>query len=130
MLNSRFWPLVTSKYNGMKKQDYMDNKAEDILGSLDKVRRATPQPYLFTRIKARMARGEEQVNQNSRSIFARPAFVLAGLVLVLIVNAFILFRQGSSTESSTLTGQNEQVTADNDYLMATTNSYDFENLEQ
>jgi len=121
-------PAPHVKFNGMKNEQYNERQVEEILRSLDSIRPASPRPFLFTRIKARMERKEESLSP-SRSFFARPAIVLAGLLVVILVNVFILLNQRPATEPS-LASQTEQVSSDNDYLMATNTSYDYENLEQ
>src|SRR5690242_3005448 len=76
-----------------------NNKIEDILGSLDGVQRASVPDFFYTRLKARMEKGLEPQRQPSR--FLRPAYIIAGLLLILAINtAAVLKNSGSSNETA------------------------------
>ncbi|HQU56774.1 MAG: hypothetical protein R2796_06775 [Chitinophagaceae bacterium] len=79
----------------------MENKKdhiEEILGSLDNVQRATAPDFFYTRLKARMEKGLEEPVQKSWTL--RPAFILVTLLLVLALNAFVIFKGNASLSSS------------------------------
>ncbi len=87
----------------MKPQE--NNKIEDILNSLDGTQRATTPAYFYTRLKARMlARqtgGEKGIEtKSSRPWILRPAYAFAALVLVILINAAVIFQGQDSTENS------------------------------
>ena len=44
----------------MKHRDDIEKRVEETLNSLDGIKRASPQPWLFTRIKARLNREEAE----------------------------------------------------------------------
>ena len=63
----------------MNKQERIDKMTDEALDSLDGANRATPRPYLFTRLAARMERQAESRWENVVRFIARPAVVIAGL---------------------------------------------------
>ena len=73
----------------------MDNQknrnAEDILGSLDGSQRASAPDFFYTRLKARMEK--EVYKEGRKSWILRPAYALAGLALLLVVNAIVILQK-------------------------------------
>ena len=72
-----------------------NKKLEDILGSLDGTKRATMPDFFYTRLKARMEKGYESVVQ--RSWVLRPVYAMAALVVVVFVNAAVIYNGQSIT---------------------------------
>lgn len=80
----------------------MDNKAnkktEEILSSLDGLAKATAPDFFYTRLKARMEKGLEP---GTRKLWIwRPAYALAALVLLMVLNAAILLQGQGRNENS------------------------------
>ena len=80
----------------MKPQD--NNRIEDILNSLDEAQRATTPAYFYTRLKARMEKGIEP--SVSRPWILRPAYALVALVLVILINAAVIFQGQDTAENN------------------------------
>ena len=102
----------------MVNQEHIDREVEKTLGSLDGISRAHANPYLFTRIKARM-----QPNSIWEQFVARPVVAFAALVLVILINAFVLFNSGSNT-----TTEQEGIAINDiadEYNLASTSNYDY-----
>ena len=95
----------------MDKRPDIEKKAEKALESLDNVKRAEPQPFFYTRLRA-------------RSYLARPAVAIVGLCLILAFNVVILV-QKETTPSPTSFVETPQ---EDDNIFAV-NTYDYENLE-
>lgn len=72
----------------------INRKLEAILGSLDGVKRATTPDFFYTRLKARMEKGYETATP--RSWMFRPVYAMAALVVVVLVNAAVIYN-GQST---------------------------------
>ena len=72
------------------------NRVEQVLNAWDGAKRAEAPAFFYTRLKARMLAGEK----TTKSWIFRPVFVVASLVLVIIINAFIYFQNDSTTISS------------------------------
>lgn len=113
----------------MKQRSDIEKRVEETLNSLDGIQRAEAQPWLFTRVKARLQ--EEKTAWGTMSSFlARPAITIAGLCLILMLNGFLLFNEGNKKSTAArLGGQNEQV-LDSESIVASSSSFDYENLVQ
>jgi len=75
-----------------------NRKVEDILNSLDGMKRASTPAYFYTRLKARMEKGLEPAV--SKPWFLRPAYALAALVLVILINAAVIFQGQDAVENN------------------------------
>ncbi|MEO8854719.1 MAG: hypothetical protein ABI359_13135 [Ginsengibacter sp.] len=101
-----------------------DKKIEEILQSLDGVEKATPGPYFFTRLEARMQRGKNFWEKVS-SFVAKPVYAFACICLLILINAsVILFTTGS--KNSTDQQGNEAATVD-EYNSVSSTFYEFVN---
>lgn len=75
-----------------------NNRIDEVLGSLDNVQRATAPDFFYTRLKARM---EKELVAEPRKLWAlRPVYILGVLLVVLAVNAAIIFKGSSETAPS------------------------------
>ncbi|NJO24923.1 MAG: hypothetical protein HC867_02710 [Bacteroidia bacterium] len=108
----------------MKDRNKIQEEIEKTLQSLDNVKRAQANPFLFTRIKAKM---EEAQNGWSRlaGFISRPAFAIGIVCFVLLINAWILY---SGSGSDAASGQVQQVFSENsdEYNLAVNTFYDYE----
>jgi hypothetical protein len=67
----------------------IDKKVEETLKSLDGVNQAEPNPFYYTRLKARM---EKELLQ-PKSVWGwtfKPLYVYASLAIVLLINVFTI----------------------------------------
>ena len=76
------------------------NRVEEILNAWDGAKRVEAPAFFYTRLKARMV-AQQTGDETPQSWVLRPVFVIASLVLVIIINAFIYFQNDNSTISST-----------------------------
>jgi len=110
----------------MDSKEKIQQEIEQTLQSLENVKRAEANPFLFTRIKARMdkkANGWEWV----LSFVSRPAIAIAILLLVMAVNGWALWGSGSDETITTDNGGISELA--NEYNnVASVNNYDYENL--
>jgi hypothetical protein len=115
----------------MNRQSDIGKKADKTLESLEGIQRAEPQPYFYTRLVGRLRRDEKTLWETMGSFLAKPAVVAICLSFVFVFNAFILYRQDSDTISSLPeTTQPDQLITDNEYVLASGSSFDYENLDQ
>lgn len=86
-----------------------NNKVEDILNSLDGVNRASTPDFFYTRLMARMEKGLGPLKRSSP--FLRPAYVLAGLLVILAVNIFVFLNNSNNNDNDAIaaTDDNESV---------------------
>jgi hypothetical protein len=111
----------------MDNKKHIDKLAEEALSSIDAAERAMPKPYLLTRIKARMDRKNETALEKSGSLVLRPVFVIAGLCLVIGINALVIAFNNNTTEDSYAV--NEQATSADEFSTTIATLYDNENNE-
>ncbi|MEO8404674.1 MAG: hypothetical protein ABI480_08770 [Chitinophagaceae bacterium] len=75
----------------------MENKLENALNSFDGIQRATPQPYFYTRLRARMSKDREW--GGIISVISRPVFAVAVVCAVLLMNTWIFFRTDTAVNA-------------------------------
>jgi hypothetical protein len=85
----------------------IQKKAEEALNSLDGIEIASPAPYFFTRLSARIQRGERNLWEMFATIISRPAVALATICIILLLNTMALFKKDAAIKSAILE-QNEQ----------------------
>ena len=108
----------------MTPKEKIQQEIERTLQSLDGVKRAEANPFLFTRIKARMnkkANGWEWIF----SFVSKPAIAIAIILLVMAVNGWALWGSNSG-ENISDPGASELA---NEYnTVASLSNYDYENM--
>ena len=103
----------------------IEQRIEDTLNSLDGISRAEANPFIYTRIQARLKRARTGVERIV--LFAgKPAFAFLVLVVVISTNLMVIL-QGSD-ETSVKQQQSQFVVAD-EYHNNVQNVYDYENPE-
>jgi hypothetical protein len=101
------------------KNDYINRKVEETLSSVDNIQRAEPAPFLFTRVLARLQATKEGLWERTSRFISRPAYAIAGLSLVIILNlavaGFLTHAKENSNKQSYVTdylSSNDLVTDD------------------
>ena len=77
----------------MKKKQYIHQKVDETLASLDDAQQATPTPFLFTRVMARLQSAKESYWEKAGRLISRPSFAVAGLTTVIVLNVVVLTLQ-------------------------------------
>ena len=112
----------------MTSKEKIQLEIEKTLESLDGATRAEANPFLFTRIKARMdkrANGWDGVF----SFIGRPVIAIAIVVIVLAVNGWALWDSGTDETLTTDNGTASVSELATEYnTVASVNNYDYENL--
>ncbi|MCU0388443.1 MAG: hypothetical protein MUE71_07545 [Chitinophagaceae bacterium] len=86
------------KYNHKHMNKDAERWADDALNSLDGMSRATANPFLYTKIVARIeanAGGWE----NAARLISRPAFALASLAIFLVINIAVIVKGQQKAEN-------------------------------
>jgi len=96
-------------------------RIEEILGSLDGLKRAPAPDFFFTRLKAKME--SRLASPERRPVLLRPVFVVASLLLVLLLNALVVLKSGSAEETVLTELETEQSIAA-DYSINTNLTYE------
>jgi|SRR6218665_30640 len=112
----------------MDQKRTIDGKIERALESLDGVQRAIPQPWFYTRVKARLQREEKTVWETIGSFLSKPAIAMTALTAVLMLNVAILSKQ-SHLDVAPVVSQAVQIT-DSESIIASNSSFEYENLVQ
>ena len=106
---------------------HIEKLVEEIINSFDGAKKAEPKPFLLTRVLARM-QGRADVQNNiwarAGSFLSKPAVALAGLVLIVLVNAAIIMSNNDDNSSV----QNLTSSKD-DFAINVISIYDNENQE-
>ena len=121
------------KLNDMKHKDDIEKRVEEVLNSLDGIRRAEPQPWLFSRIQARLGREvaeEKTVWGALGSFLSKPVVAIGGLCMIILLNGVLLLKRPTKISSTVIAAQSEQAPSDSESYIASSSSFDFENLVQ
>lgn len=81
-------------------------KVEQALNSLDKVQRAQANPFLFTRIEQALNKSPEK--SGFFAILNRPAYAIAGLVLVVLMNSVIFLQHSDTANTASPSNQDDE----------------------
>ena len=111
----------------MKNKQYIQKEVDETLSSVDGIQRATANPFLFTRIKEKLAVKEKGIWGIAASIITRPAFAIVAFVLIVLINLAIFFKNQPESVQ-TATQDDEQLFA-SEYNLAGATIYD-ENIDQ
>ena len=110
----------------MTSQEKIQQEIEQTLQCLDGAKRAEANPFLFTRIKARMAK-KDGAWERTFSFISRPAIAMAIVLLVMAVNGWALL--GSNSNSNVISDSANVSELANEYnVVASVDNYDYENL--
>jgi hypothetical protein len=108
------------------KDEFIHKKIDDVMQSMDGIDRASPRPFLFTRLEARM-QNEKNIWGKLSSFVARPFVAFACICFVLIINTMVIFLSNNS--GNTLTQQGNELTTADEYSQVSTTLYEFENSQ-
>ena len=67
---------------------HIDKQIEEALNSIDNIQRASPKPYLFTRINAGM--NGKNIWEKTAYFISRPSVMALGLSLVITINLSVI----------------------------------------
>jgi hypothetical protein len=107
----------------MTNKEQIQKEIEQTLQSLDGVQRAEANPFLFTRIKARMSK-QNSLWERVYSFVARPVIALSVLILVLSINFLAVYDDaGTPTNVTTTADTDNEMNNEYDY-MASADSFE------
>ncbi len=101
----------------MINDENINRQIEDAFNSIGGIKRATPKPYLLTRINARLSNRVKNFWDNAAIFMSRPAVVILGLCLILAINLAVILQNKSSGNNTVEHTVN--VTADEDEYSTT-----------
>jgi hypothetical protein len=106
----------------MKAKRQIEQEVAKTLDSLEGIQKAEASPYLFTRIKARLEREEKTVWGMAISFIGKPPIAIAAILLVVLINASVIFKSGSGQAQST--GQDAEQLFASEYNLIDSTIYD------
>jgi hypothetical protein len=106
----------------MKSKEHIQNEVERTLNSLDGMQRAASNPYLFTRVKARIEKDEKNFWTSAIAFMSRPAVAFTTILIALFINAAV-FYESRSEQPSQSASEGEQLFA-SDYNLSDNTIYD------
>lgn len=80
----------------MKDENYLDEKVDQAMNSLDGLSTASPGPFFYTRVQARLQRQAGSGWESVTSFITRPAVALAGLCIIVLLNAVAFYLRPDS----------------------------------
>jgi len=102
----------------------IQRKIDEAIDSILNITRATPAPFFYTRLEARLAREDDTMWIRTGRLVTRPAIAFLTVSIVLMLNVFVALN-----ETNVMTTQpdgTEMVTADD---LGTNSFYDIENVQ-
>jgi hypothetical protein len=107
----------------MNKKSDIQNKVEATLNSLEGITSATPGPYFFTRVQARMQKAEKNVWEKISAYIARPTVAFAMVGFVLLMNTIAVLQH---TKTSDLASDQSDQSVYEEFNVAANTFYDYE----
>lgn len=84
-----------------------NRKTEEILSSLDGIKRAAAPEFFYTRLKARMEK--DLLPAAKKTGFLKPAYVFPALLLILVVNAVVIFGKSNNNTPELASGNEREI---------------------
>lgn len=112
----------------MTTKEIIQREIDQTLQSLDGAKRAEANPFLFTRIQARMNKKSSRWEERTFSFLSKPAIAVAIVILVMAVNGWALWGGSSSSENRTADNVSVSELANEYNVVASVDNYDYENM--
>ncbi len=84
----------------MKNNESTDQKVDAAFNSLNNIQRASPKPYLLTRINAKLDKEVKSIWETMASYISRPLVMVLGLCLIITINVSVILTNKSSSTSA------------------------------
>lgn len=107
----------------MNKMTDIQKKVDEAMDSILNIRRAEPNAFFYTRLQARINKGESNFWEKMSKVVSRPAFAFVTVSVVLVLNLFVALNEPSIAPQPNLS---EVATADD---LGTNAFYDIENAQ-
>ena len=108
----------------MNKMTDIQNRIDEAMDSILNIGQATPQPFFYTRLMARIQRPESSGWEKISGLISRPVFAFITLSTVLMLNIYVALNETSSSVNS---GEISEVATADD--LGTNTFYDIENVQ-
>lgn len=105
----------------MMDKHHIQKEVDKTLDSLDGIERASANPFLLTRIQARLQKEEKSFFSQAFTFISRPAISVSAIVIAIMINAVVFFESRSETVQDT---QDEGQVFASEYNLSPTTIYD------
>jgi hypothetical protein len=109
----------------MQQDNSIEYRVEETMNSLDGLQKASPAPFFYTRLMARMEAEEKNLWENITSFITRPYVIASVISFIIVLNMTAVFRQADPQD---LVEQSDISMVD-EYKTASTSFYDYTNVE-
>ena len=110
----------------MPNMNDINKRVEDTLNSLDGIKRAEANPFIYTRIQARLQRSRGGI-ERLVSLAGKPVFAFMLLLVVLGTNVVVMLN--GSSEATTASQPQTQFAIADEYHNEASALYEYENPE-
>ena len=105
----------------------LEEMVEKTLNSMEGAQRASPAPFLLTRINARMNREQLSGWERISSFLSRPGIAIAAIAFLIIINLLIYTNTNSFNNLNNM--QNMQASTDDYSINNPSAIFDLENIQ-
>ncbi len=109
----------------MEERKMISNRVEETLNSLDGIQKASPGPFFYTRVMARMEAEPQNLWESVTAFLTRPYVIASVISFILLLNATAIFRSDADESLS----QQSDISMVDEYKIASTSFYDYSNSE-
>lgn len=81
----------------MNKMTDIQKRIDEAMDSIVGINRATPAPFFYTRLEARLNRQDNSYWERMSQVITRPAFAVITVSMVLMLNLFVAINESSAT---------------------------------
>jgi hypothetical protein len=89
----------------MNNKKQAEEQAQEALNGFEGIARAKPQPFLYTRLMARMQKAPAGFWERGARFLARPAVAIGCVLLVLMMNGLVLLDNKTTEQTETLSDE-------------------------
>lgn len=108
----------------MQNKTDIQNKIDAALKSIDKLQRAEPGPFFYTRLMANLSGQKQSTWEKLSSFISRPAIAFISLSLIILLNLFAAY-----SHLNIPAPEQQELTTTEEYTQVATNFDDFENIK-
>jgi hypothetical protein len=109
----------------MKQNNSIERRVEEAMNSLDGLQKASPGPFFYTRVMARMEAEEMNLWEKTTAFITRPFVIASVISFVLLLNVTAVFNRAESYDIA----DQPDVSMVDAYKVASTSFYDYTNAE-
>jgi uncharacterized membrane protein YdfJ with MMPL/SSD domain len=107
-------------------EEKINKKIEEIMRSFDAIQKASPAPFFFTRLEARM-QNQKSIWEQISSFVAKPMVAFACICLIIMINAAVIF--SSSNSKNPVDEQSSEIATADEYNLVSSTFYEFVNTK-